>query len=170
MTNTDLTLTVRSAFADVLDVIPPRLRTAIAVAAVVVAVLALGAQQIVAIWWPEGREQVDATVARIVPWMLFVIGVVTTAYRPTRGEIAARVVEPGPLEMARAQEAQANTIATLSAHGWSKDEATSAVRNQELMPGGESAGSPGAQKDAGGAQAAPGGGQADTSSPPYATS
>lgn len=141
MTNTDLTLTVRSAFADVLDVIPPKLRTAIAVTAVIVAVLALGAQQIVAIWWPEGREQVDATVARIVPWMLFVIGAVTTAYRPTRGDIAARVLEPGPLEVARAQEAQANTIATLSANGWSKDEATTAVQQQQLMPGGDGPGS-----------------------------
>ncbi len=140
MANTDLTLTVRTAFADVLDVIPPKLRTAIAVAAVIVAVLALGAQQIVAIWWPDGREQVDATVAKIVPWMLFVIGVVSTAYRPTRGELAARVIEPGPLELARAQEATASTIATLSANGWSKEEAITAVQQQQLMPGGESPG------------------------------
>lgn len=140
MTNTDLTLTVRSAFADVLDVIPPKLRTAIAVAAVVVAVLALGAKQIVAIWWPEGREQVDATVAEVVPWMLFVIGVVTTAYRPTRGDIAARVVEPGPLELARAQESTASAVAMLSANGWSKEEAITAVQQQQLMPGGESPG------------------------------
>jgi hypothetical protein len=140
MANTDLTLTVRTAFADVLDVIPPKLRTAIAVAAVIVAVLALGAQQIGAIWWPDGREQVDATVAKIVPWMLFVIGVVSTAYRPTRGELASRVIEPGPLELARAQEATASTIATLSANGWSKAEAITAVQQQQLMPGGESPG------------------------------
>lgn len=141
MSNTDLTLTVRSAFADVLDVIPPKLRRAIAVVAVIVAVLALAAQRIVAIWWPEGTEQVDATVAQIVPWMLFVIGVVSTVDRPTASELGARrLPEPGPLELARAQESTASAIATLSANGWSKEEAITAVQQQQLMPGGDSPG------------------------------
>lgn len=142
MANTaDLTVHVRTAFAEVLDVIPPKVRTAIAIAAVLVAVVALGAQQIAAIWWPEGIERVDATVAKIVPWMLFVIGVVSTAYRPTRGDAGPlQQLDPGPLEMARAQESAASTIAMLSVNGWSKDEAIAAVQQQTLLPTGESPG------------------------------
>lgn len=141
MANSELTLHVRTAFAEVLDVIPPKVRTAIAITAVLVAVVALGAQQIAAIWWPEGMERVDATVAKIVPWMLFVIGVVSTAYRPTRNEIGMVPPTPtSPLEMAKAQESAASTVVMLASNGWEKDEAIAAVQQQTLLPTGESPG------------------------------
>lgn len=144
MANTaDVTVQVRTAFAEVIDLIPRGMRTAIYVGAVALALAALTAQRIVAIWWPQYQDQTDATVAEIMPWALFVIGVLGAAYRPRRPELGMlQPVEPGPLELARAQEAQANTIATLSANGWSKDEATQAVTQQALLPTGESPGAP----------------------------
>lgn len=151
MANTaDVTVQVRAAFAEVIDLIPRGMRTAIYVGAVALALAALTAQRIVAIWWPQYQDQTDATVAEIMPWALFVIGVLGAAYRPRRPEVGLRQFEPGPLELARAQESAASTIATLSANGWSKDEATAAVQQQQLLP---TVDSPGAQKDAGGTQA-----------------
>lgn len=155
MANAELTVQVRTAFAEVVDLIPPKVRTGISVGSVVVAIAALGSMRIVSIWWPEGREQVEATVAEVVPWLLFVGGVVGAAYRPTRNEYATiepQPVVPTPLDLARAQESSASTIAMLSANGWNKDEALLAVQQQQLLPTVES---PGAQKDAGGAQATP---------------
>lgn len=142
MANTELTVQVRTAFAEVVDLIPPKVRTGISVGSVVVAIAALGSMRIVSIWWPEGREQVEATVAEVVPWLLFVGGVVGAAYRPTRNELGALqpMPEPGPLELARTQESAAVTIATLCANGWTKDEATAVVQQQSLLPGGESPG------------------------------
>lgn len=142
MANTaDVTVQVRAAFAEVIDLIPRTWRTALYIGAVAIAVAALAAQRIVAIWWPEYRDQVDATVAEILPWVLFVIGILGAAYRPTRPELGMlSPIEPSQLELAQAQESQARTIATLSANGWSKAEATTAVTQQTLLPAGESPG------------------------------
>lgn len=140
---------IRGALADVVELIPQRARVTLYVAAVGLAVVALAAQRVVAIWWPEGREQVDATAAEILPWALFVIGLLGTAYRPGRGESPGAVVnvlnppaEPGHLELAKAQEAQAQTVATLMANGWTREAAVSAVTRNELLAVGESPGAP----------------------------
>lgn len=138
MANTaDVTVQVRTAFAEVIDLIPRRLRTAFYVGAVALAVAALAAQRIVAIWWPRYGDQVDATVAEILPWALFVIGVLGAAYRPRPGLGTLEPIEPGPLELAHAQESQARTVATLMGNGWNKDEATQAVTHKTLLPTGE---------------------------------
>lgn len=142
MANTaDVTVQVRAAFAEVIDLIPRRLRTAFYVGAVALALAALGAQRIVAIWWPRYHDQVDATVAEILPWALFVIGVLGATYRPRRPELGVlQPIEPGPLELAQAQGVQAQTVTTLMGNGWDKDEAVTAVTNQALLPTGESPG------------------------------
>lgn len=135
MANTpDVTVQVRAAFAEVIDFIPRRLQTAFYISAVGLALAALAAQRLVAIWWPRYGDQVDATVAEILPWALFVIGVLGAAYRQ-HGTPAP--VEPGPLELAHAQESQARTVATLMGNGWDKDEATQAVTQKTLLPTGE---------------------------------
>lgn len=131
---------IRTAFADVVDLIPKGVRLALYIGAVALAASALAAQRVVAIWWPELRPQVDATVAEILPWVLFVLGVLGTAYTPGKPAVVPVALEPGPLELARAQESTAATIATLSNHGWTKEEAITAVQQQQLMPGGESPG------------------------------
>jgi hypothetical protein len=141
MANTaDVTVQVRTAFAEVIDLIPRRLRTAFYAGAVALAIAALAAQRMVSIWWPRYGDQVDATVAEILPWALFVIGVLGVGYRqrPVHGTLAP--IEPGPLELAQAQEMQARTVATLMGNGWNKDEATQAVTQQSLLPTGESPG------------------------------
>lgn len=141
MANAELTVQVRTAFAEVVDLIPPKVRTGISVGSVVVAIAALGSMRIVSIWWPEGREQVEATVAEVVPWLLFVGGVVGAAYRPTRNEIGMLPPAPtSPLEMAKAQESAASTVVMLASNGWEKDEAIAAVQQQTLLPTGESPG------------------------------
>jgi hypothetical protein len=137
MANTaDVPVQVWTAFAEVIDLIPRRLRTAFYVGAVALALATLTVQRIVAIWWPQVQAQVDATAAEILPWALFVIGVLGAAYRQ-HGTPAP--VEPGPLEVAHAQESQARTVATLMGNGWNKDEATKAVTRQTLLPTGEGA-------------------------------
>ena len=134
---------VRAAFAEVIDLIPQRARTVIYVAAVAVAVMAFVAKRMASIWWPEVNDQVDATVADVVTAALFVIGLLASSYRPTRSElIPIGPLEPSHLELAQAQEAQARTIATLIPNGWSKDEATAAVTNNQLLATGESPGAP----------------------------
>lgn len=141
MANTaDVTVQVRTAFAEVIDLIPRRLRTAFYVGAVALALAALAAQRMVSIWWPQYGDQVDATVAEILPWALFVIGVLGAAYRPRPGLGTLEPIQPSPLELAQAQESQARTVATLMVNGWDKDEATTAVTQQQLMPAGESPG------------------------------
>lgn len=141
MANTaDVTVQVRTAFAEVIDLIPRRLRTASYVGAVALALATLTVQRIVAIWWPQVQDQVDATAAEILPWALFVIGVLGAAYRPHKERGVLAPIEPGPLELAQAQETQARTVATLMDKGWDKDEATTAVTQQQLMPTGESPG------------------------------
>lgn len=143
MANAELTVQVRTAFAGVVEAIPPKLRTGISVGSVVVALAALGSMRVVSIWWPEGREQVEATVAEVVPWLLFVGGVVGSVYRPTRPDLGSlQPIEPGHLELAQAQEAQARTVSTLMVNGWTKDEATAAVTKNELLATGESPGAP----------------------------
>lgn len=131
---------VRTAFTDVVELIPQQARTPIYVGSVAVAVVALAAQRMVAIWLPGYRDQVDATVAEILPWVLLVIGVLATAYRPTRGS------SPGPvpmgsdmLDVAQAQGLQAQTIQTLVTMGWSRDDAAAAVASDslELLVGAE---------------------------------
>lgn len=132
---------VRGAIADVVELIPQRMRFVLYILAVVLAVVALAAQRVVAIWIPEYHEQVDATVAEILPWVLFVIGVLGTAYTPTQsytGVVAP--YEAGPYELAQAQETQARTVATLMANGWDKEEAKATVTQQQLLPTGESPG------------------------------
>lgn len=124
---------LRSAFADVVELIPQRARTTLYVGSVVLALLVLAAQRVVAIWLPGYQDQVDATVAEILPWVLVLIGVLATAYRPTRG------TSPGPvpvgsdmLDVAQVQGLQAQTIATLCAQGWSRDDAAAAVAADSL--------------------------------------
>lgn len=132
---------VRGAIADVVELIPQRMRFVLYILAVCLAVAALAAQRVVAIWWPEYREQVDATVAEILPWVLFVIGVLGTAYTPTQPNYGLLPpVDPGPYEVAQAQATQAQTVATLMANGWTKEEASAAVTQQTLLPVGESPG------------------------------
>lgn len=135
---------VRGAFADVVELIPQRARVVLYVGSVGLAVCALAAQRVVGIWWPEYRDQVDSTVAEILPWVLFVIGVLGTAYRPGRGESPGplQVIEPGHLELAQAQELQSRTIATLVANGWTKEQATLAVKNNGLLGTGDIPGGP----------------------------
>jgi FAD/FMN-containing dehydrogenase len=138
MANTaDVTVQVRAAFADVIDLIPRGLRTAFYVGAVALALATLTVQRITAIWWPQVQDQVDATAAEILPWALFVIGVLGAAHRPRRGLGTLVPLEPGPLELAQAQESQARTVGHLMANGWDKDQATTAVTQQQLMPTGE---------------------------------
>ena len=143
MANTaDVTVQVRTAFAEVIDLIPRRLRTSFYVGAVALALATLTTQRIVKIWWPQVQDQVDATAAEILPWALFVIGVLGAAYRPKHNERArVGLLEPGPLELAQAQGVQAQTVSTLMGQGWEKDEAVTAVTQQALMPSGESPGS-----------------------------
>lgn len=138
---------IRGAFAEVVELIPQKARVTLYVVAVGLALVALAAQRVVVIWWPDGRDQVDATVAEIMPWVLFVIGLLGTAYRPGRGESPGAVVnvinaphEPGHLELAKAQEAQAQTVATLMANGWTREAALAAVTRNELLSSGESPG------------------------------
>jgi hypothetical protein len=132
---------VRGALADVVELIPTRMRFVLYILAVALAVSALAAQRVVAIWVPEYRDQVEATVAEILPWALFVIGVLGTAYTPTSPNYGMLPpAEPGPYEVARAQATQAQTVATLMANGWSKEEASAAVTQQTLLPSGESPG------------------------------
>jgi hypothetical protein len=132
---------VRGAIADVVELIPTRMRFVLYILAVALAVLALAAQRVVSIWVPTYADQVDATVAEILPWALFVIGVLGTAYTPTSPPQGQQlVVDPGPYEVARAQATQAQTVATLMANGWSKEEASVAVTQQTLLPAGESPG------------------------------
>lgn len=138
---------IRGAFAEVVELIPQRARVALYVAAVGMAVLALAAQRVVTIWWPDGAEQVNATVAEIMPWALFLIGLLGTAYRPGRGESPGAIVnvinQPGessPLELAQTQERQAQTVATLMANGWTKSEATETVTQNALLAKGDSPG------------------------------
>lgn len=131
---------LRTAFADVVELIPQRARTALYVGSAVLALLVLATQRVVAIWLPEYRDQVDATVAEILPWVLAMVGVLATAYRPTRGS------SPGPvpmgadmLDVAQAQGLQAQTIQTLVTMGWSRDDAAAAVASDslELLVGAE---------------------------------
>lgn len=131
---------VRGALADVVELIPQRMRFVLYILAVAVAVSALVAQRVVSIWVPEYKDQVDATVAEILPWVLFVIGVLGTAYTPTKPSYGPLVVDPGPYEVAQAQATQAQTVATLMANGWSREEASVAVTQQTLLPAGESPG------------------------------
>lgn len=134
---------VRGAIADVVELIPQRMRFVLYILAVCLAVAALAAQRVVAIWWPEYREQVDATVAETLPWVLFVIGVLGTAYTPTQPSYGLLPpYEPGHLELAQAQEHQANAMATLMANGWTKEDARAAVTRNELLSTGESPGGP----------------------------
>lgn len=132
---------VRGALADVVELIPQRMRFVLYILAVGLAVSALAAQRVVAIWWPEYRDQVDATVAEILPWALFVIGVLGTAYTPTKPNYGLLPsLDPTPYEVAQAQATQAQTVATLMANGWTKEEASVAVTQQQLLPAGESPG------------------------------
>jgi hypothetical protein len=132
---------VRGAIADVVELIPNRIRLVLYILAVCLAVAALAAQRVVAIWVPEYQEQVDATVAEILPWALFVIGVLGTAYTPNQPNYGLLPpAEPGPYEVAQAQATQAQTVATLMANGWTKEEASVAVTQQTLLPAGESPG------------------------------
>ena len=88
----ELGMQIRGVFADVVELIPQKARVALYVSAVALAVVALAAQRVVAIWWPEGQQQVDATVAEIIPWALVVIGGLGTAYRPGRGDASPGTV------------------------------------------------------------------------------
>jgi hypothetical protein len=139
-TTQEIGMQVRGAIADVVELIPTRMRFVLYILAVALAVSALAAQRVVSIWVPEYQEQVDATVAEILPWALFVIGVLGTAYTPTSPNYGPLPVDPGPYEVAQAQATQAQTVATLMANGWSKEEASVAVTQQTLLPAGESPG------------------------------
>jgi hypothetical protein len=140
-TTQEIGMQVRGAIADVVELIPTRMRFVLYILAVALAVLALAAQRVVSIWVPGYQDQVDATVAEILPWVLFVIGVLGTAYTPTSPPSYGPLpVDPGPYEVAQAQATQAQTVATLMANGWSKEEASVAVTQQTLLPAGESPG------------------------------
>src|SRR5690606_41271126 len=76
----ELGMQIRGVFADVVELIPQKARVALYVSAVALAVVALAAQSVVAIWWPEVQHQVDATVAEIIPWELVEIGCLGTAH------------------------------------------------------------------------------------------
>jgi hypothetical protein len=138
---------IRGAFAGVVEIIPRRAQLALQVGAVAIAVVALAAQRIVAIWWPEYRPQVDATVAEILPWAMFVAGVIGAAYSPKRGELLEPIPHvPSHVELAQAQDLQAKTMATLMANGWTKSEATEVVTQNSLLPAGDSPGYLGAPR------------------------
>lgn len=140
MTNTELQVRARTVFAEVFELIPQRARTVIYVVAAVVAVLAFAAQRVVAIWWPDLKPQVDATVADIVTAALFVIGSLAAAHRPQGALLPIEPSYPGQVDIAQAQGMNAQTISTLTTLGWDKDEATAMVTQQQLLPAGESPG------------------------------
>lgn len=130
--STDLRV-LRTAFADVVELIPQRARTVLYIGSVVLAALVLATQRVVAIWLPEYQDQVDATVAEILPWVLALLGVLATAYRPTRGTSPGPVpVSAETLNLAEVQAIQAQTIATLCAQGWSRKDAVAAVTADSL--------------------------------------
>ena len=129
MTNL-MTGTLRTALAEVVDLIPRKLRTALYVAAVVVGALALAAQRLVPIWLPELDTRVDATCADVTAGALLLLGVLGTAYRPTRAQLLP--VVPDALDIATAQEYRARTIETLINTGWPHAKAVAAVEADDF--------------------------------------
>ncbi|MFI6428459.1 hypothetical protein [Promicromonospora sp. NPDC050880] len=125
------TPTIRTALAEVVELIPRKVRTALYVAAVVVGALALAAQRLVPIWVPELDARVDATVADVTAGALFLLGALGTAYRPTRTDQALSPVEDA-YEAVYAQEAQARAVATLKGAGFGHAEAVDAVQSGDL--------------------------------------
>lgn len=123
----DLTVTVRTALEEVVELIPRKIRTALYVAAVVVAALAFAAQRVVGIWMPELDTRVDATVADVVTAVLFLLGILGTAYRPTRTDGLLPPIVPDALDAAHIAEVRARTIDTLVHAGWTPDQAAAAV-------------------------------------------
>ncbi|WP_419704998.1 hypothetical protein [Promicromonospora sp. NFX87] len=119
--------TLATALAEVVDLIPRKVRTVIYAAAVVVALLAIAAQGVTDIWFPELDDRVDATTARVVAACLFIVGALGFAYRPTRASLEQlQPAEPAD-EAVYTQEALARTIATLTGAGYSLDAAVDAV-------------------------------------------
>jgi uncharacterized membrane protein len=126
----NLDVTVRTALAEVVELIPRKVRTALYVAAVAVALLAFASQRVVAVWWPQLDVRVDATVADVVTACLFLIGLLGTAYRPTLTD-HLQPADAG-YEALYAQEAQARTIQTLTAAGYDHAAAVDAVQAGDL--------------------------------------
>lgn len=122
---------VRTALEEIVELIPRKVRTALYVTAVVVALAAFAAQRVVVVWWPELDTRVDATVADITTGALFLIGVLGTAYRPTRAGQVLALAEPVD-EAVYAQEALARTIAMLTGAGYSQAAAVDAVMTGDL--------------------------------------
>jgi len=124
--------TVRTALEEIVELIPRKVRTALYVTAVVLALAAFAAQRVVGVWWPELDTRVDTTVADVTTGALFLIGVLGTAYRPTRTDQALPAADLDALDGAHAQEALARTIATLTAAGYTHDAAVEAVMAGDL--------------------------------------
>lgn len=127
-----LTGTLRTALAEVVDLIPRKVRTVIYAVAVVVALLAIAAQGVTDIWFPELDDRVDATAARVVAACLFVVGALGFAYRPTRATLEPLPPAESAYEALYAQEAQARTIATLAGAGYRRDTAVQAVQSADF--------------------------------------
>lgn len=123
---------IRTALAEVVDFIPRKGRTVIYAVAVVIALLAIAAQGLTDIWFPELDDRVDATAARVVAACLFVVGALGFAYRPTRAGLEPlSPVEPDD-EAVYVQEALARTIATLTGAGYNHADSVNAVMAGDL--------------------------------------
>lgn len=127
----DLNVTVRAALEEIVELIPRKVRTGLYVAAVVVGALALAAQRLVPIWLPEMDVRVDATVADVAAGALFLLGVLGTAYRPTRTDQALPLAAPVD-EAAYELEVRARTIQTLTDAGYGHGVAVDAVTAGDL--------------------------------------